>query len=72
MAETLSVRPDGLSYSRSGLGHLNVAAGSTNRSLNFGAALLEWGFEQWKVVGSTERLMKYKIPPRVRGGKQQS
>jgi hypothetical protein len=38
---------------------------------SFGAALLEWSFEQWKVVGSTERLMKYKIPPRVRGGKQQ-
>ena len=38
---------------------------------NFGAALLEWGFEQWKVVGSTERLMKYKIPSRVRGGKQE-
>jgi hypothetical protein len=30
---------------------------------NFGDALLEWGFEQWKVVGSTERLMRYKILP---------
>jgi len=38
---------------------------------NFGAALLEWGFEQWKMVGSTERLMKYKIPPRVRGDNQE-
>jgi hypothetical protein len=28
---------------------------------NFGALLLEWGFEQFKVVGSTERLLKYKI-----------
>jgi len=38
---------------------------------NFGAARLEWGFEQWKMVGSTERLMKYKIPPRVRGDNQE-
>lgn len=39
---------------------------------NFGAALLERGFKQWKAVGSTERLMKYKILPRVRGRKQES
>jgi hypothetical protein len=28
---------------------------------NFGAPLLKWGLEQFKVVGSTERLLKYKI-----------
>jgi hypothetical protein len=28
--------------------------------------------EQWKVVGSTEHPIKYKIPRRVRGGKQES
>ena len=51
---------------------LEKFAAAEKRTLaNFGAALLEWGFEQWKVVGSTERLMKYKIPSRVRGGKQQ-
>ncbi len=33
----------------------------------FCAVLLKLGFEQWRVVGSTERLIKYKIPPRVRG-----
>jgi hypothetical protein len=38
---------------------------------NFGAALLECSFEQWKVVGSAERLMKYKISSRVPGGKQE-
>ncbi len=38
---------------------------------NFGAALLEWAFEQWKVAGSTERLLKYKIRSSVRGGKQE-
>jgi hypothetical protein len=39
------------------------ATGEKRTLANFGAALLEWGFEQWKVVGSTERLMKYKILP---------
>lgn len=38
---------------------------------NFGAVLLECGFEQWKVFGSTKRLMKYKIRSSVRGGKQE-
>lgn len=48
-----------------------VATAEKRTLANFGAALLEWGFEQWKVVGSTESLMKYKFPPRVRDGKQQ-
>ena len=43
------------------------AAAETRTLANFGAVLLEWGFEQWKVVGSTEHLIKYKILPRVRG-----
>jgi hypothetical protein len=45
------------------------ATGEKRTLANFGAALLEWSFEHWKVVGSTKRLMKYKIPPRVRNGK---
>jgi hypothetical protein len=41
---------------------LEQCAGRERRTLaNFGALLLEWGFEQFKVVGSTERLLKYKI-----------
>jgi hypothetical protein len=52
---------------------LEKFAAAEKRTLaNFGAVLLEWGFEQWKVVGSTERLMKYKVPPRGHGGKQES
>jgi hypothetical protein len=43
------------------------AAAEKRTLANFGAAHLEWGFERWKVVGSMERLLKYKIPPRVRG-----
>jgi hypothetical protein len=47
---------------------LEKFAAAEKRTLaNFGAVLLEWGFERWRVVGSTERLIKYKIPPRVRG-----
>jgi hypothetical protein len=41
---------------------LEQCAGREKRTLaNFGALLLEWGFEQFKMVGSTERLLKYKI-----------
>jgi len=29
---------------------------------NLGELLVEWGFEQLKAAGSTERLLKYKIP----------
>ena len=37
-------------------------AAAEKRSLaNFGAILLEWAFEQFQAVGSTERLLKYKI-----------
>lgn len=47
---------------------LEKFAAAEKRTLaNFGAVFLEWGFEQWRVVSSTERLIKYKIPPRVRG-----
>ena len=28
---------------------------------NLGELLVEWGFEQLKIVGSTERLLKFKI-----------
>ena len=28
---------------------------------NLGELLVEWGFEQLKIAGSTERLLKYKI-----------
>jgi hypothetical protein len=38
---------------------LEKFAAAEKRTLaNFGAVLLEWGFEQWRVVGSTERLIK--------------
>lgn len=33
---------------------------------NLGELILEWAFEQLKAVGSTERLLKYKIPLRGR------
>jgi hypothetical protein len=29
---------------------------------NIGEVILEWAFEQLKAVGSTERLLKYKVP----------
>jgi hypothetical protein len=41
---------------------LEQCAGREKRTLaNFGALLLEWAFEQFNMVGSTERLLKYKI-----------
>jgi hypothetical protein len=30
---------------------------------NVGELLMEWGFEQLKIAGSTERLLKYRIRP---------
>jgi hypothetical protein len=33
---------------------------------NLGELILEWAFEQLKAVGSTEQLLKYKIPVRGR------
>jgi hypothetical protein len=33
---------------------------------NLGALILEWGFDQLKTVGSTHRLLKYKISPPAR------
>jgi hypothetical protein len=41
---------------------LEKYASAEKRTLgNFGAVILEWAFEQLKVAGSTERLLKYKI-----------
>lgn len=42
-------------------------AARNKRSLgNLGEVLLEWSFQQLQVVGSTERLLRYKIRPPVR------
>jgi hypothetical protein len=44
---------------------LEECAVREKRSLaNFGAALLEWAFEQHQRVGSTERLLKLKAKQR--------
>ena len=37
---------------------------------NLGEVLLEWSFEQLLVAGSTERLLKYKIKPRIHNAKE--
>jgi hypothetical protein len=37
---------------------------------NLGEILLEWSFEQLQVVGSTERLLKYRVRPIGRCAKQ--
>jgi hypothetical protein len=37
---------------------------------NIGEVILEWAFEQLKVVGSTERLLKYKIRSSARDAEQ--
>ena len=55
---------------------LETYAAREKRTLgNFGAVILEWAFEQLKVAGSTERLLKYSIrppspPPRQRENKK--
>jgi hypothetical protein len=36
---------------------------------NFAKVILEWGFEQFKMAGSTERLLQYKIRPATTGNK---
>lgn len=33
---------------------------------NLGELILEWGFEQLKAAGSTQRLLKYKVRPPTR------
>jgi len=44
-------------------------AAAEKRTLgNLGAVILEWAFEQLKVAGSTERLLKFSLTPRA--GKQ--
>jgi hypothetical protein len=43
---------------------LEEAAARDRRTLgNLGEVLLEWSFQQLQVVGSTERLLKYKVRP---------
>jgi hypothetical protein len=37
---------------------------------NLGEILLEWSFQQLRVVGSTERLLKYKVRPEGKGAKE--
>ena len=44
---------------------LEEAAARDKRTLgNLGEVLLEWSFQQLQVVGSTERLLKYRVSPR--------
>lgn len=44
---------------------LEKYAANERRTLgNFGALILEWAFDQLKVAGSTEKLLKYKILPK--------
>jgi len=46
---------------------LETYAAREKRTLgNIGEVILEWAFEQLKAVGSTEGLLKYKIPLRGR------
>jgi len=40
-----------------------VAAREKRTLANIGEVILEWGFQQLLVAGSTERLLKYKIGP---------
>jgi hypothetical protein len=43
---------------------LEQAAARDKRTLgNLGEVLLEWSFQQLQVVGSTERLLKYRVRP---------
>ncbi len=43
---------------------LEEAAARDKRTLgNLGEVLLEWSFQQLQVVGSTERLLKYRVRP---------
>jgi hypothetical protein len=47
-----------------------VAARERRKLGNLAELLLEWGFEQLKAAGSTERLLKFSLKPR--NTKQQS
>ncbi len=38
---------------------------------NVSEVILEWGFEQLKAAGSIDRLLRYKVQPRIRQPKQQ-
>jgi hypothetical protein len=45
---------------------LQAIADHERRSLaNLGQIVLEWGFEQLKIAGSTHRLLKFKIRPKA-------
>jgi hypothetical protein len=45
---------------------LQAIAAHERRSLaNLGQIVLEWGFEQLKIAGSTHRLIKFKIRPKA-------
>lgn len=37
---------------------------------NIGEVLLEWAFEQLKIAGSTERLLKYRVRPSGKGRRE--
>jgi hypothetical protein len=37
---------------------------------NLGELILEWGFEQLQIAGSTDRLLKYKVRPAARRQKE--
>jgi hypothetical protein len=46
---------------------LQAIADHERRSLaNLGQIVLEWGFEQLKIAGSTHRLLKFKTRPKAR------
>ena len=46
---------------------LETFAAREKRTLgNIGEVMVEWAFEQLKIVGSTERLLKYKIRPKLK------
>lgn len=42
-----------------------IAAREKRTLANIGELILEWGFQQLLVAGSTESLLKYKIGPRA-------
>jgi len=52
---------------------LEEAAARDKRTLgNLGEVLLEWSFQQLQVVGSTERLLKYRVRPPERRRKPEN
>ena len=50
---------------------LEKYAAQEKRTLaNFGVVLLEWAFQQFKVVGSTEKLLRRKVSAREEPGRK--